>query len=385
MVQAIPHAEYPTYSPSQLGDILKTKAILLTGLPVQADIFEGAMRSLNRFLDASIICNDQSIEMGPTGTERHRKTTIQEIIDISKSPNAKAVNCLDFPGPLPAEVPLALDDSLDRVCYSATWDMDRPRKTADMAALTWSIAATPSTWHHLHVDTNGFGTTAVPTFGKKLWALLRRKGDPSASRPIDWSDTLDGVNNKVLDSEEYEASYAILEPGTALVMPGGCPHMVFTLDDSTVFSGSHFYHGRCLRRHMFNLVITAALPDSTNTTHDECAISIIGNVLKMIRKACLKPEAIPDSMWNHLPNVRTEEGMKDALVLCVVARLLPVIFHRLHESKDELHAISDDALKFAKQIKASERHRFSTPARRDLDFFDDVYEVYLQRVLSVYV
>lgn len=148
--------------------------------------------------------------------ERHRRTTIQEIIDISKSPDAKAVNCLDFLGPLPTKVPLALNDSLDRVCYSATWDMDRPRETADMAALTWSIAATPLTWHHLHVDTNGFGTTAVPAFGKKLWALLRRKSDPSASRPINWSDTLGSVNKKVLDLEEYKASYAILEPGTAL-------------------------------------------------------------------------------------------------------------------------------------------------------------------------
>lgn len=175
--------------------------------------------------------------------------------------------------------------------------------------------------------------------------------------------------------------------------------MVFTLGDSTVFLGSHFYHGRCLRRHMFNLIITAALPELTNTAHNECAISIISNVLEMIRKACLKPEAIPgtsstcfrrlltfhtktDSMWNHLPDVRKEEGMKDALILCVVARLLPVIFHMLQESKDDLHTISDNALKLAKQIKASERHQFSTLAVRDLDFFD---KVYLQQVLSVYV
>ncbi|KAF9492882.1 hypothetical protein BDN71DRAFT_1509100 [Pleurotus eryngii] len=40
---------------------------------------------------------------------------------------------------------------------------------------------------------------------KKLWALLQQKGDPSASRPINWSDMLDSINKKVLDSEEYEA------------------------------------------------------------------------------------------------------------------------------------------------------------------------------------
>lgn len=69
--------------------------------------------------------------------------------------------------------------------------------------------------------------------------------------------------------------------------------MVVTLDNSTVFSGSHFYHGRCIRRHMYSLVITAALPITTNTAHDECAISIIRNVIDMFRKACLKPEVIP--------------------------------------------------------------------------------------------
>lgn len=47
MVQAIPYAEYPKYSPAQLREILKTNTILLTGLPVQADGFESVMRGLN--------------------------------------------------------------------------------------------------------------------------------------------------------------------------------------------------------------------------------------------------------------------------------------------------------------------------------------------------
>ncbi len=69
--------------------------------------------------------------------------------------------------------------------------------------------------------------------------------------------------------------------------------MVVTLNDSTVFSGSHFYRGQCIRRHMYSLIVTAALPLTTNTSHDECAISIIRNVVDMFRKACLKPEVIP--------------------------------------------------------------------------------------------
>lgn len=69
--------------------------------------------------------------------------------------------------------------------------------------------------------------------------------------------------------------------------------MVVTLEDSTVFSGSHFYHGRSIRRHMFSLIISAAMPNTTNTEHDECAISIIGRVVEMIGKACLTPNVVP--------------------------------------------------------------------------------------------
>lgn len=235
MIEIIHYNDYMQWGPSLIGEKLKTKAILITNLPGNFPTsFEDAIRDLNRFLDASIICHgksrsnetirhltltphvDNSMEMGPTGEERHRKTTLQEIIEISKSPDAKAINCLDFPGPLPAETPLAFDDTLDRVCYSATWDMDRPRETVNMADMTWTIAATPHTWHHLHVDANGFGTMAVPSYGRKLWALFRRKDDRGASRPIYWSNTMEGINANVLESEEYEASYAILEPGTAL-------------------------------------------------------------------------------------------------------------------------------------------------------------------------
>ncbi|KAF4584759.1 hypothetical protein EYR38_001990 [Pleurotus pulmonarius] len=386
MIEIINYNDYAQWQPSILGEKLKTKAILITTLPLELPLsFEDAIRDLNRFLDASIICHDNSIEMGPTGEERHRKTTLQEIIEVSKSPDVKAINCLDFPGPLPAETPLVFDDTLDRVSFSATWDMDRARETVNMADMTWTIAATPHTWHHLHVDTNGFGTTVVPSYGRKLWAVFRRKGDPGASRPIDWSNTMQGINADVLESEQYEVSYAILEPGTALMMPGGMPHMVVTLNDSTVFSGSHFYRGQCIRRHMYSLIVTAALPLTTNTSHDECAISIIRNVVDMFRKACLKPEVIPQTLLEHLPDVRTAEGMKDVLVLCVVGRILPVLFCKMTHKKEELNAISLNAAKLVRQISTSKRHHFTAAHGRPLDFFEDIYEVYLHQVLAVYI
>ncbi|KAJ8694450.1 hypothetical protein PTI98_009374 [Pleurotus ostreatus] len=383
-IKSVPYDVYKQWSPSQVGELLNTKAILVTGVPVEApESFEGALRGLNRFLDASIICNDQSIDLGPTGNERLRRATLEEIIAISKSPERKAINFLDFPGPLPAGTPLVSDDTLDRVCYSATWSHHMPRKAADMSALTWTIAATPSTWHHVHVDSNGFGTVVVATYGRKLWALIRRKDDPYSSRPIDWAEDVIGYNDAVLDSEDYEVSYVILEPGTALVMPGGCPHMVVTLEDSTVFSGSHFYHGRSIRRHMFSLIISAAMPSATNTEHDECTISIMGRVVEMIGKACLTPNVVPDNLWHHLPEVSTTEGMKDVLVVCAVGRLLPVFFSQHVECQDEVAVISSNALRVARQIQASDKFRFSF-AGRPLSFIGDIYEVYLQQVCRIY-
>ncbi|KAF9489937.1 hypothetical protein BDN71DRAFT_1431747 [Pleurotus eryngii] len=84
------------------------------GMPLEASkSFEGALRGLNRFLDASIICNDQSIDLGPTGSKHLRRATMEEIIAISKLPEHKAINCLDFPSPLPAGMLLVSDNTLD--------------------------------------------------------------------------------------------------------------------------------------------------------------------------------------------------------------------------------------------------------------------------------
>lgn len=77
--------------------------------------------------------------------------------------------------------------------------------------------------------------------------------------------------------------------------------------------------------------------------------------------------------------------MKDVLVLCVVGRILPVLFCKITHKKEELDAISLNAAKLVRQINASKRHRFATAYGRPLDFFNDIYEVYLNQVLAVYV
>ncbi|KAJ8694557.1 hypothetical protein PTI98_007221 [Pleurotus ostreatus] len=386
LIQVVSYEEYTKWTPSMIGEALKERAVLVKDLPSWgADSFSDAIMGLNRCLDAKVIGSDQSVEMGPEGGERHRICTLKEMIDIGNDPEAKSINWLDLPGPLPAGVPLVSEDSLDRICNSAMWSYPNARTAPDMVALTWTIAATPWTWHHLHVDTNGFGSIVVPKYGRKLWAVLRRKEDPFGSRPIDWQTSPYMLDDAVLDSGKYEIDYAILEPGTALVMPGGCPHMVVTLDESTVFMGSHFYQGRSIRRHMFSLVLTEAIRLSTNTEHRECVVTIIGNVIQMVSKACMNPEVIPEKMWEHLPDVKSTEGMKDVLVVCVVARLLPALFPMTGHWGNETRRVSEMARTLIRDIRASFEYSFTTSTGRPLDFYADIYEVYIQQVCRVYI
>lgn len=209
--------------------------ILVTGVPhPHHKTLDEAVRDLSTSLDAPLICHgkisrinaryiphfffftDQSVEMGAEGNERHRETTLAQLIDISQSPDVKSLNYLDIPGPIPADVPLVHDDTLDRACYPMTWNVHQARQSVDMTSLQWTIAATPWSWHHLHMDTNGFGTLAMSTYGRKLWAVFRCKGEACGTRPIAWQCNPSLLDDNVLNSEEYEVDYAILEPGAAL-------------------------------------------------------------------------------------------------------------------------------------------------------------------------
>ncbi|KDQ22043.1 hypothetical protein PLEOSDRAFT_1110157 [Pleurotus ostreatus PC15] len=387
LIKPVSYHDYKAWQSSgQLGDELKSKVILVTGVPhPNHKTLDEAVRDLSISLDAPLICHDQSVEMGAEGNEQHRETTLAQLIDISQSPDAKSLNFLDIPGPIAADVPLVHDDTLDRACYPMTWDVHQARQSADMTSLQWTIAATPWSWHHLHMDTNGFGTLAMSTYGRKLWAVFRCKGDTFGTRPIDWQINPGLLDDNVLDSEEYEVDYAILEPGAALVMPGGCPHMVVTLDDSTVFMGRHFYQGRSIRRHMFSFVHSACIPLSTNTDHNQCAASIIRRLVAAFRAACFTLDAIPARFRSQFADMKTTEGIKDTLVVCVVGRLLPAIFKDDKSFNDDLVVASTSSLALIQQIQASDAHRFKDSNGRPLDFYEDIYVLYLRHVCSVYI
>lgn len=178
--------------------------------------------------------------------------------------------------------------------------------------------------------------------------------------------------------------------------------MVVTLDDPTVSMGRHFYQGRSIRRHMFSFVHSACIPLSTNTDHNQCAASIIRRLVDAFRAACFTPDAIPGKFVFVPPNshlilpkkarfrsqfadMKTTEGIKDTLVVCVVGRLLPAIFKDDKSFNDDLVVASKNSLALVQQIRASDAHRFKDSEGRPLDFYEDIYVLYLQHVCSVYI
>lgn len=151
--------------------------------------------------------------------------------------------------------------------------------------------------------------------------------------------------------------------------------MVVTLDDSTVFMGCHFYQGRSIRHHMFSFVHSACIPLSTNMHHNQYAMSIIRRLVDAFRSACFTPDAIPGKFVFVPPNshlilpkkarfcsqfadMKTTEGLKDTLVVCVVSRLLPAIFKDDKSFNDDLIVALNNLLALVQQIRDSDAHRF---------------------------
>lgn len=69
--------------------------------------------------------------------------------------------------------------------------------------------------------------------------------------------------------------------------------MVVTLDDSTIFVGRHFYEGRSIRRHLISFLHSACISLTTNTEHDQCAVSIICRLVDAFKSAFFTPDVIP--------------------------------------------------------------------------------------------
>ncbi|PYH99187.1 hypothetical protein BO71DRAFT_234774 [Aspergillus ellipticus CBS 707.79] len=98
----------------------------------------------------------------------------------------------------------------------------------------------------IHVDTAGQLTWIIGIFGRKLWYVP--------------SDLTTAANRLATGGSQFPEHYEggwrriIIEPGDLLVMPPGCPHAVFTPEDSFTVGGN-FY----TRSHLSTTITTTAL------------------------------------------------------------------------------------------------------------------------------
>lgn len=86
--------------------------------------------------------------------------------------------------------------------------------------IRWGLAATAGAISWIHIDSNGLGTYIDPRAGKKVWIVLKRKGDGDCRIFESCSDAkafFSGdydVDSPNLDDWDFEA--IVLAPGTRL-------------------------------------------------------------------------------------------------------------------------------------------------------------------------
>ncbi len=78
--------------------------------------------------------------------------------------------------------------------------------------------------------------------------------------------------------------------------------------------------------------------------------------------------------------MKTTEGAKDILVVCVVARLLQPLFSDYASDPNYISGISTSAHEVIQEIQGSHSHKFESPSGEEIDFYTDIYQPYLRHV-----
>ncbi|PYI13273.1 hypothetical protein BO99DRAFT_407653 [Aspergillus violaceofuscus CBS 115571] len=113
----------------------------------------------------------------------------------------------------------------------------------------------------IHVDTAGHLTWIIGISGRKIWYVP--------------SDLTSAANRLATGGSQFPEHYEdgwrriIIEPGDLLVMPPGCPHAVFTPEDSFTVGG-HFY----TRSHLSTTISTTALQARYGSTFCNESLSL---------------------------------------------------------------------------------------------------------------
>ena len=114
---------------------------------------------------------------------RHRRGTLQDMLEAAAEEFPKALNGLAFPGA--GENVMQTPFATDQVAFANTCGRPFCADEYPMTTLRWGLCATGGAWHYEHEDCEGGGTWLQIDCGVKIWIV----GVPLDSRT--WDDFAD--------------------------------------------------------------------------------------------------------------------------------------------------------------------------------------------------
>ncbi|KAJ8514750.1 hypothetical protein ONZ45_g7731 [Pleurotus djamor] len=375
MIQTLNYDHYQDLSFRGLDGHLNIGPVVITDVPKSLNLqtFREAILSMERPLDTTALCRDQS---RPTAVGQWSKSSLKELIRLCADPdNNKRVDFPSLPGPLNFYLPIVHEDTIDRICYRATWTFGDQGASPDMTYLQWNAASTPWTFNNIKVRPSGFLSVILPAWGRTLYVVFRRKDDQHGSRPINW------ISPDLLASSNYDVDYVILEPGTAMFLPAGCPHIVLNLDQPSLVHGSYHYLGGGIVRHMFTFIHSLAMPHTSDPSlrQIQTTLSIVSRIVVMYQKWSEDSSIYSDTVASHLPHFGDATSVQEYLIICVVGRLLPWVYPDAPEASVASSAASSCLASLGSHWALLDENQ------AEIDVYDDLYVPYLHHVCRVFL
>ena len=106
------------------------------------------------------------------------KGTLKDFLAAAQDDNGKSLNGLDFPSPFEFFhfIPFASRQIAWHEVQGSPFCSEFPPTTS----ICWGLCTTTGTYHHSHINCNGFGTFIAPESGTKIWLMAIPKNQAGA-------------------------------------------------------------------------------------------------------------------------------------------------------------------------------------------------------------
>ncbi|KAI0094116.1 hypothetical protein BDY19DRAFT_743 [Irpex rosettiformis] len=153
-----------------------------------------------------------------------------------------------------------------------------------LRSASWALLSSSGSYTGHHHDAGGYFTFVKCETGAKLWCYLRPKVE--SGEIVSDMNTLVDIIADCLDTNSMgkhaEPVSLVLKPGTILIQPAGCIHLVYTLENS-VFTGGHFFMLDGMHfTEVTRACAVATRTDITNAFHPGCIRSLCRIALSII-------------------------------------------------------------------------------------------------------